>query len=133
MKGISAASPSAVGIGLLIQNLSIQYAQAVTRFYDLASSNIYYIGGRTQGNVGLGRIIGPAGLASTMYMQLGDICKAKDNDIVFSLGEKGCDGAAVKNKYTCKFCLLNNIQLSVAAGDMIVNEQAAMMFSSLDI
>lgn len=129
------------GIGLLVQNLNIQYSQMVTKFFDLRSEYIYYVGGRTTGGVGLGRILGPAKLSQAFYSTYGDLCLAGSNNMDFIMKSSICNGAntgaisvadAQDARYSCKYCVLTNIGLSLAAQDMILSESSQANFGSLE-
>ena len=53
--------------GSLVQQLSVQYAQNVTRLYGVGEDDQYYVGGRTNGQMGVSRVIGPAGSSKVFY------------------------------------------------------------------
>lgn len=128
--------------GLLVQNMSLQYAQNITRLYEVGERKIYYVGGRTQGTATLARVIGPRSLLSSYYSLYGDVCKAAGNLMIFSLSNQ-CEGQSTQQganaallgstgKYTASYCVITTIGIAVAAADMVVNEQSSMMFSSLE-
>lgn len=116
--------------GLLVQNLNGSYSQNITRLYELGSSMIYYVSGRTQGNAGIARVIGPRLIATAFYSTYGDVCNAATSLLHFAMSS-GCDGEVTTNvAYTARFVVINAVGISVAANDMLVNEQLQMMFSS---
>jgi len=125
--------------GVLVQGMNFTYSQNVTRLYEVGSeegqdtTNVYYVGGRTQGTLQLNRVIGPNTTISKLYSEYGDICKSCDNHITLNLLEASCcpDGGE-QMTYTCKFCVLVQVGVSVQAQDMIINEQSQIMFSGLD-
>lgn len=121
-------------LGVLVQQLQFTYAQTVTRLYEVGGENIYYVGGRTQGQLNINRVIGPKGSVCALYATYGDICAAKSNVITLSLIEPDCsiEGGAGKSTYTMKNCVITQVGIAVAAQDMIVNENTSMMFSSLE-
>ena len=124
------------GAGLLVQNLSVQYAQQITKIYELGTKNCYYIGGRSQGSVGLSRIIGPRAIQLAFYQKFGDVCDAATNNIDVSV-QAGCPtgeaAQAPASVFSCRFCVVMSIGLTVAAQDMVINEQLNMMFGSLNL
>jgi len=118
--------------GLLIQNMSVNYTQQVTRLFEVGSPKIYYVGGRTSGNASIARVIGPRKIAKEFYLTYGDICRARTNTLHFALSV-GCgdDTAAVSRaSYTAHFVVITTIGIGITAADMLINEQLAMMFSS---
>jgi hypothetical protein len=119
------AAPSS---GLLVQNINFQYSQNITRLYDLGDNKVYYVGGRTQGQLSIARVIGPRVLLAQFYAQYGDVCKARGNMAMFEM-ERGCEGSTFN--YTMMYCVITTIGVSAAAADMVINEQSTMMFSSM--
>jgi hypothetical protein len=122
------------GVGLLTQNLSVNYTQQITRLYEIGSQNTYYVGGRTQGQATLGRVFGPRALQLGFYQKFGDVCKAADNTINFSL-EAGCASGAqadyAKAGFTIHNAVITSMGFTVQAQDMIINEQVQLMFVAL--
>ena len=116
--------------GLLVQNMNASYNQQVTRLFEVGSPAIYYVGGRTQGQASIARVIGPRKIAAAFYETYGDVCNASSSTLHFSM-QSGC-GALVgaRAAYTCHFVVIMQIGLSVTSADMLINEQVAMMFSS---
>lgn len=126
------------GVGLLAQQLSFSYQQAVTRLYEIGSQLAYYVIGRTQGSAQVARVLGPRPVSLAFYTAYGNPCNA--NVITFRAGV-GCGPGVVgvgpgSNGFTqivftlTGVCLVS-ISISVAAQDMIVNEQLQLMFISL--
>jgi len=112
--------------------MSANYTQQVTRLFEVGSPNIYYVGGRTSGQASIARVVGPRKIAREFYLTYGDICRARTNTLHFSVST-GCDGDATgvaRASYTAHFVVITTIGISVAAADMLINEQLAMMFSS---
>lgn len=122
------------GVGLLTQNLSVNYTQQVTRLFEIGSQNTYYVGGRTQGQATLGRVFGPRALQLGFYQKFGNVCDASDNTINFSL-EAGCQGGAdadfAKAGFTIHNAVITSMGFTVQAQDMIINEQVQLMFVAL--
>jgi hypothetical protein len=131
------------GIGLLTQQLGINYQQPVTRIYEIGTHNVYYIAGRCQGNANVARILGPRPIMTAFYEQYGDVCNASENVIQF-YAETGCLAAgdfAPNNQSTIQDVpalllemtgvVLTTISETVRAEDMVLNEQLQLMFISL--
>ena len=129
----------AANLGVLVQRMQFTYAQAITRLYEVGAngpggaSNIYYVGGRTQGNLTLDRVIGPSGSVKLLYRQYGDVCQARKNPIIMTLAEADCTtGASTPERYTMKNCVITQVSVGVSAQDMIIGENTVMMYSSLE-
>jgi hypothetical protein len=120
-------------VGLLVQNLSANYTQQITRFYEVGSSAIYLVGGRTAGQASMGRLVGPKKIAKEFYSTYGDVCRARTNTLHFS-AVTGCDSAdgsgVARTSYTAHFVVITTIALSLGVQDMVISEQLQMMFSS---
>lgn len=133
-------------LGVLVQQMQIAYSQSITRLFEIGNqaanggANIYYVGGRTEGQLSIGRVVGPSGSISAMYEQYGDVCKARGNDISLSLIETDCSingqgaqaVAPTPVRFLLKFCVINSVQFSLAARDMIISENISMMLGSLE-
>lgn len=79
--------PSAVG--LLVQNLNLGYQQTVNQLFEVGSPRRYYVAGRTMGNLGLSRVVGPVGIQKAFYSVYGDVCSANARIIQLAVGA-GC-------------------------------------------
>lgn len=123
--------------GVLMQNIQLSYQQQVTRLYELgnrgARTKVYYVGGRANGSMGAAHVVGPGVAMKAFYDNFGDVCKAINNTCVVDLAPNICDGQGQAGaKYTCKYCVLVSIGVSVAAQDFVVNENSQLMFSGLE-
>ncbi len=103
--------------------------QQITRLYEIGTRNVFYVGGRTQGQLTLARVVGPRSLLSAFYQTYGDVCNALTNTMTFSMANR-CN--ATNGTYTAKFCVLQSIGVNVGAGDMVIGEQSSCIFSSLE-
>lgn len=124
--------------GVLVQGLNFTYAQNITRLYEIGSGddpqNIYYVVGRTQGQMQVNRVVGPNKTITKMYEVFGDACRACDNPMTLSLGATEADNCCPVNemKYFLKGCALQQVGISLQAQDMLINEQCQVIFSSMD-
>jgi hypothetical protein len=142
----------------IVQNVQAQFAQQIARIYDVSNGGsggaaggivpVFYVGGRTQGNATIARVLGPqSGSLCEFYTELGNVCSPQDLTFTF---RGGCDaqsgnsqskvipiGGALGNatfaavKYTLEACVMTNLGVSVGAQDMIVNENITLMFANL--
>lgn len=121
------------GVGMLTQQLSFNYQQQITRIYEIGTNYSFYVAGRTQGNLTVGRVIGPRPVALQFYRKYGNVCDAATNHLDIEMGT-GCKitgqfGQAYA--FQMKFCVITSIGVSVSAQDMMINEQLQVMFASL--
>jgi hypothetical protein len=126
------------GIGLLTQQLGINYQQPVTRIYELGTRFVYYIAGRCQGNANIARILGPRPIMGAFYAQYGNVCNAAENSIIFyaetgcvTQGDLGDFGVGPSMLLQMTGVVLTTIAETVRAEDMVLNEQLQLMFISL--
>jgi hypothetical protein len=136
----SSLTRSAGGVGLLMQDLSFNYQQAVTRIYELGTAKTFYVAGRAQGQATCGRILGPRGVQTAFYGKYGDVC-SPDNILDFS-ADTSCDRpastpATPTDQRAYRFhmtgVVITSIGITVRANDMIINEQLQMFFASLEL
>jgi hypothetical protein len=129
---------SVTGLGILMQNLNLQYSLNVTRVYELgnwgAPTHYYYVSGRAQGTCTIGHILGPGNQVLTFYDRYGDVCD--DNRLTihtsnFCFG--GMSLTADPDTWDMKGAVLTNVGLSVNANDMVVNTNATVIFSGLEV
>ncbi len=124
--------------GLLLQQLTLNYSQNVTRIYEIGirgeRPNVYYIGGRSQGMLNVAHIIGPRLTMLEFYDNFSDVCEAGTNDIKIEVSsecnEFGTFGPALA--YNCKFCVLVSVGLAIAANDFVINSNSSLMFSNME-
>lgn len=146
LSGVFSADTGRLSFGagvstVLVQNFSATYMQNVTRLYEVGNvgetARVYYVGGRAQGQLQIARAVGPSVLLSQYYKKYGSVCNAKTNNMTFTLQQPDCSrenfvGPVQPAAYTCKYCVITQIGLSVAAADMIINESSALMYSGMD-
>jgi hypothetical protein len=122
------------GVGLVTQSLQVSYQQPITRLYEVGTQYTYYVAGRPQGQINMARILGPGVVSTAFYQVFGNVCNADANHLTFDVAT-GCNTVG-SNKGAMYFLannvLLQSMGLSVAAQDMIINEQLSMFFTSLE-
>ena len=128
------------GVGLLTQQLQVSYQQQISRLYEIGSNFTFLVMGRSQGQFSVARILGPRPVQTAFYSKFGNVCNAATNIISLQMAT-GCQtsgsgggvvGGLGQLSYLLRNCVLISIALSVAAMDMIINEQLQGMFISLD-
>jgi hypothetical protein len=133
---VTFAGPEAdsLGVGMLVQQTNVGYQQQVTRIYEIGSDYTYFIAGRVQGNLTIGRIIGPGVIMSAFYTRFGNPCNVRSNVMQLNIGST-CDGSAFTKtaSYLISYIILTSVGLTVGAQDMVVNEQLQMMFVKMEM
>jgi hypothetical protein len=122
--------------GLIVQQLDIQAARPLSTFYDISSTNVYYVAGKSTAQVGLNRIVGPKGLILDYYKQFGDPCNAPYNFMYVDLSKSACDEqgktvAATKSSLCVRNCILSNITISVSVQNFVITEAGQITGSQL--
>jgi hypothetical protein len=122
------------GIGLLLQNLSFQYSQQITKIFEIGTTAVYYIIGRARGDAAVGRIVGPNAINLAFLRQFSDGCQAANNNPIFT-GALGCNGStgAVPTSWQLNGCVITAIAVAVQAEQMVISEQLQMTYVALDI
>jgi len=117
--------------GLLVQNMQWQYMQNITRLYDVTSTDIVLVSGRTQGQGSMSRVMGPSALAASFFSTYGNVCYADQNDIQID-AEADCanggQGSSATITVVMDHVVLNSYGGAVSAQDMVVNEQLGFIF-----
>jgi hypothetical protein len=118
--------------GLLIQNVQIQYTQQISFVYDLAKADdVYYVAGRTQGTLAIGKIVGSKTTFKTFYSTYGDVC-AKKGNIQLS-GATGCTGAALgqTGNIIIQEPIITQLGIQMTVDTAIISENVQLMFATL--
>jgi hypothetical protein len=148
-EGAFAADASVVQIGgmlaarMLVQNLQINYQQAVNQIFEIGSNNRYYVVGRTNGNLSMGRVVGPIKMQLDVLALLGNVCQGRkeDKNLTFNLGSAACTGvqnqvpnggaANTEIQIRADACVATGVSYAVQAQDMLINENVSAMFGQL--
>ena len=126
-------------IGLLIQNVQIQYQQAVTFIYDLADpEGVYYVAGKAQGTLAMAKIVGSNTAAKAFYEKYGDACNVGGVITITGLGD--CKtyattgtAAAAEAKYKINAPLLVSYGMTMSVNEGTVGENIQMQFAQLEL
>jgi len=151
------------GLGI-VQNVQISFAQQVARIYDVSNGGlgggeaqgivpVFYVGGRTQGQGTIARILGPqSGALCDFYNAMGNVCAPQDLQFTFAGGcgvneggkqnsvtreittNSSAQGNGTFNKvrYSITGALMTNIGVTIGSQDMLVNENITLMFANLE-
>ena len=125
-----------VEIGILLQNIQLQYSQQVTRIYELGTTGrktrVFYISGRAQGQLTAAHVIGPGVALRAYYNRFGDVCNAGNNNVDINLGPNVCPTGTGRLAYKMKYCVLVQIGMSTQAQDFVISENSQLIFSGLE-
>lgn len=116
--------------GLVTQSVSGNFNQTFSLLYELQARRVYYVAGRTEGTVGIQRVVGPRSLLAAYYERYGNVCRAAGNLIDFSV-ENTCE-ADVNAAYRAKYCVITSLQWAASSQDMVVNEGTSLRYSALE-
>lgn len=122
------------GVGLLTQNLQVGYTQQVTQLYEIGTNYVFLVCGRARGQVSIGRVLGPRPVQTAFYRKYGNVCNAATNNIAIQ-AEMGCQGQGGSGQvsFHIKNLVLTSVAITVAAENMILNEQLGAQFVSLEL
>jgi len=122
-------------LNTLVQNMQIGYSQNITRLYEVGTSNIYYVGGRTMGQSNIGRVIGPSSSVQAFYQAYGNVCAAKGNGFTLTLDETDCSTKnpipSIPTTVLMSNVVIQSVNIGVQAQEMIISDNTSMIFSSL--
>jgi hypothetical protein len=135
--------------GAIVQRVNFTINRPINFIYELGTKgapfqNVYYVGGRRQGQAQFERIVGGSNVFKNFVDKYGPLCeKAGDNIELTAHG--GCpivppavDGAAPVPagkaegvKYTLKTPKITSLGASVSAQDIVIMESVGMVFLDL--
>jgi hypothetical protein len=121
--------------GALVQSVQFQIQRNVNMLYEIGSTNVYYVGGRRQGNATFQRVVSGSTDFKEMATKFGDICKP--DNLVLNAKQAVCGttaaGGAVAGgvEYTLVSATLQSVGATVSANDIVINESLGFMFIDL--
>jgi len=156
---IAGAQGATIKLGI-VQNVQVTFAQQIARIYDVSNGGsagaasggtvpVFYVGGRTQGQATIARVLGPqSGALCDFYNAMGNVCSPQDLTFTFRGGCSAATGPNVTQTkvtldngatnepaaaagYTIEAAVMTNLGVSVGSQDMIVNENITLMFANL--
>lgn len=114
--------------GMLVQQINYQYSQNINRLYEVGCPDIYLVAGRTQGQAGLAKILGPRKLAKSFYTQFGDACNRNNNIKFTAVTNCGANDGGSEEVILLKHNVIVSLGGAVNSNDMLVNESMSLMF-----
>lgn len=120
---------------MLVQNLSFNYAQNVTRLFDLENADFQaYVSSRPQGQMTLANVITNLDNMITFLQSYGDVCQADTGkNITISVQRRLTDTGLCRREggsISLSQPVLISTALSIAVADYIVSNNMAFIFAS---
>ena len=115
--------------GLTFQGINGNFAKQVTMLFELGSNNVYLIEGRGQGSASIAMILGPSSLQRKIIDLYRDPCNPRD--LAFSTANS-CTRANSGMGYILRKSVMNSINFSATANDVIANQNIGLIFVNLD-
>lgn len=115
---------------MLVQQVNVTYSQNVSQVWEVGSSFTYFIAGRTQGQMQIGRIIGAKGIGTEFINKFADVCQMLDNHMTLQFFA-GCEESEARGSLKVEGVVITSIAYAVQAQDMVVNETFNMLFARL--
>lgn len=120
---------------MLVQNLNFNYAQNVTRLFDLENAEFQaYVASRPQGQLTLANVVTNLNSMIDFLQMYGDVCSADTNkNIQVEIqGRENNDGLCRVEGGSVRFTqpVLISTAMSIAVADYIVNNNMAFIFAS---
>lgn len=131
------------GVGLLVQSVSLQYAQPVRRIFELGPGTVtaegkhaqytYYVVGRPEGTFQMARIFGFAAISQEFYETYGSPCNQTPDLLLHA--DAGCNGTdnGSSSNWTLAGVIINGIAMNASAQEMLIQESVSAMFVNLKI
>ena len=114
---------------MVVQSLSINYQQNITRLWEVGSTKQFFVSGHQQGTANMARVVGPHPVAAAFMTQYGDVCKIAENAMTFRIkGDCSTNGGSIK----ATGVVVTQVAYSVRAQDMVVNENLDMLVTKVE-
>ena len=131
--------------GAIVQRVNFTINRPINFIYELgtkgAPQNVYYVGGRRQGQAQFERIVGGSNAFKTFVDNYGPLCEKPGENIELTahggcaITEAGAGGAALNDNggitYTLKTPKITTLGASVSAQDIVIMESVGMVFLDL--
>lgn len=137
--GPSGTQPLASGgVGLLIQNVQLQYQQQLNFIYDLSNPEaVYYVAGRAEGTLQIGKVVGDQSGMARFFETFGNVCQARLSATINGL--TGCNSVTTgptinaQQGFTIADPIIASYGLSMTVNEGIVSEQVQMRFTDMSL
>lgn len=156
-----AAAAGNGGVGMLVQNLGLNYSQPIRRIFEIGPGVIpngnggfipggvcdvianpvcalrtqptYYIVGRPEGQFQMGRFVGPQVIGECFIRTYGSACAP---NVISLSGKAGCranDPSAKQMTWLLSGVVINNLSMNATAQEMVIQEGLSAMFAGLNL
>jgi hypothetical protein len=121
--------------GVLIGSTNAAVCDGPTPPADCANRTqpTYYIIGRPEGRMQMGRIVGPEVLAVAFYTVYGSPCGPNVMSLSGKAGCKATDTSAKRMTWTMNGVTLDRINADITAQEMVIQEGISAMFAGLNL
>lgn len=123
--------PGMTETGMLAQQVSFQYEQAISRLYEVGSAKVYFVAGRPNGQMSIKRIIAAQGFATAFLSKYGNVCNMAGNRITLDASAGGC-GLTTSGGLSAAGCVINSVTYSVSTPDLMISEEVNLMIVRLE-
>jgi len=120
-----------IGEDMMVQQVSTQYQQNINRLWEVGSPKTYFIAGRTQGQLQMRRVLGKKmpGANTSFIKKYGNVCTMEPLVLKGAVSCASCeDTVSPTDLISLSGVVLTAVAYSIAAVDMIINEDLTMMF-----
>jgi hypothetical protein len=114
--------------GLLMQQLEFRFRQQFTRLFEVGSSQLQYVGGRTDGDVNVRRTIARRTIAKAFYLAYGLPGTFCSNDLRFSVMREPLQSGPTA--YTTGSVRIAALPVCLTMADIAVNESMSLVFAA---
>lgn len=118
------------GEDMLVQEVNVTYNQNVSQIWEVGSSFTYFVAGRTNGAMTVGRIVGAKGIGTEFIQKFADVCNMVENHMTLQFFA-GCQEGQALGSLKVEGAVITSIVYRVQAQDMIVNENFSLIFARL--
>lgn len=129
-----------LGDGAVVQRVNFSITRPINFIYEIGSGagkqNVYYVGGRRQGQAQFERVVGGSNTFSDLVKNYGPLCENELAENITLTAKGGCslNGGALSQTitYTLVTPRLTTVGASVSAQDIVIMESIGMVFLDLD-
>lgn len=117
--------------GLYVQQMQWQYAQQISRVYDVTSPLVALVSGRTQGGGSMSHVLGPAALTAEFFSTFGNVCYADGNTLTIT-GTAACGGVdEAEIEVQMHGLVISTYSGGISAQDMLLTNAIQFIFTHL--
>lgn len=129
LAAFSGGQGSNAGVSALVQNISWSYPREVREIFELFSTDVYRVLGRSRGTLSIGRIVGANG-QTVVDEQLFDACNT-GGTMTIACKAQLCDGKGASVIYTFSNLFVVDFGGGLNVDDQMIRESLQLSFSGL--